>query len=693
MFKFHFKRGLIFAILGLAVGGTIAMLTPKVYEASAELLLGDATVSSSATTLAPDVLRILGVGQASDSQTELQILKSQSIFFQALRNVARDKNEPDLMGDFVRYFLMYDVLTPDTKAGAEVKGSVATIRVRANNRDIAQEIARQITEVYNEFRTTNARNGLQNAIRYLSAQEVASKKVLDEAETKYKNYAAENGIVNIEQSNATATQLEGAAMTRLIEAKALKQGADAEVASLEQALASIPKNVAAGEINSRSQTVSQLESQIAQGRLELDRLRSRYLEDHPRVQEVAKSVRSMDAQLKKLNPNALTPSQSGNTPNPVYQGLQSQLASAKARAEGYQYQVQEAENFRNEVRERLRSLPTNEGQIRQLARDQVLADQNFRRIKIQLDDLRTRQDSSQVAAILAPAQAYTNPVAPDVSKFLFIGTLAGLCLGLIYSFAVEAMKLRVHTSHQLAELTGLPVVATIPAMGRSQQKGLKSYAQPGAKPNESFRHMGYTFMAKNHAKPRLIMITGVGSVPGRTSSAVQFALALANSGNRVLLVDCDPVRSLATRAFDAEGKSGLSELFDRGTLPTTGEGVVLSTPHDNLLLLPVGADVSKGLADRSTEQMDAVLAFLKASADIIVFDAPPCDMFSDASRLAGSVDEVCLVVSASTTNYAQIPNGYELLTRAGAKEVSLILTDASPNEEAFAGTKNYSKGA
>lgn len=694
MFKFHFKRGLIFAILGLLAGGLLAFFTPKIYEATAELLLGGTSVSNANATLTPDVQRILSVGQADDPQTELQVIRSNSIFYQALRNVAQSKNQPNLMQDFVSLYLMYDVLTPETRANATQEGSVATIRVHANDRDLSQEICAQVTEVYNEFRRTNAQNGLQNAIRYLSAQETATKKLLTEAEEKYKQYSTEHAIVDITATNQTATSMEGSALKNMNDFRALASASDAEVAALERQLRDVPQTIDGGSTSSISSKVATLESNLAVARQELERLRVRYYEDHPRVVEAAKNTRALMAELERAKKDSLSMVATSRQNNPVYQQLLGQYQTAVARSSGYKEQVQSTESFYREMEDRLRALPTNEAQIRQLSRDLTLADSNYRRVKVQLDDLRSREGNiAREATVINPARAFEQPVAPDVSKYLFIGTLAGLCLGLIYSFAMEAMRMRVHTSQQLSELTGLPVVATIPALGRGKQKGLRYYAGEGGRPSESFRHMAFTFLAKDASLPRTVMFTSVGSVAGRTSSALQFAMGLANSGKRVLLVDADPVRALATKAFDAEGKFGLSDLFEKRTLPSEGTEAIMATPHANLQFLPVGTTSVKSLTERTNDELLAVLGQLRTGAEIVVFDTPPCDMFADAARLAGEVDEVFMVVSANSTNYSMIPNGYELLTRAGAKDVSLVLTDASANEEAFSEAQSYSKSA
>lgn len=690
MFKFHFKRALIFGILGLTVGGIIAFTSASIYEATGEMLLGESAVNTVNSTLAPDVQRILEVGQARDPQTELQLLRSQSVFLQALQNVANKENQRSLVDDWVKLYLMYDVITPDTRVNAIDQGSVATIRVRAQSGTIAEKIVDEVMAVYNEQRLANGRAGLQNAIRYLASQENATQKALTTAEEKYKTFTSSRGIASIDATAQSLTGQEAQLFTILSQTKGEKDGADAEVAVLQQSLGGIPKELATGSIQGPSQTSNVLASQIAETQRQYDQLIERYYEDHPKVMEVKRSLDTMKKNRDKENKSSTI--QSNRSVNPVYQTMQQQLEIARGRAASLEQRLQAAEENYREAQERLKAVPADEAQIRQLRRELDVADLNFKRVKSQIDELRSRQETGiRVTPILVPGRAYRDPVAPDKTKFLFIGLIAGVCLGLIYSFMMEAVKLRVHTSHQLAELTGLPVVATIPAMGRGQQKGLSSFAQAGARPNESFRNYVSGFLAKNHEMPRMIMFTGIGMVAGRSSSSVQFALAMAGAGKRVIIVDADPIRGLVTRAFGAEGRSGFSELLERNTLPTDTSEVLFSTQHENLWLLPMGSDATKTIADRRLDQVQSVMAFLRGQADIIVFDVPPCDMFSDASRMAELTDEVCMVVSASTTNFSAIPNGYEILHRAGAEQVSLVLTDASVGDEPFAGTSNYSR--
>ncbi|HLP00372.1 MAG TPA: hypothetical protein VK171_17375, partial [Fimbriimonas sp.] len=109
----------------------------------------------------------------------------------------------------------------------------------------------------------------------------------------------------------------------------------------------------------------------------------------------------------------------------------------------------------------------------------------------------------------------------------------------------------------------------------------------------------------------------------------------------------------------------------------------VNTEHNNLIILPAGSASASGLSDFVTSHMSGLIDDLREKADTIVINCPPVDVFADASRLAQYVDQTCLVISAKTTSYRAIPIAQEILHKSGAKEVSIILTNASPTEEPF----------
>lgn len=694
MFKTHFIRTVIFAILGGGIGWLIAATSPKIYEASAEMLLGESQVSSAGSVLDPQVQRILDAGVARDAQTELQLLRSQTVFFNAFRAAAEDTNKPDLIANWLEYYLMYDVLSADQRAGQLETGSVASIRVRAHNTDLAERIVGEIANVYNDLRVRNAQNSAANAITYLQSQVNSAKSALDTSETAYKKVAADVGITDVQIAVSSLTSLIQQTEFSLNQINRELEGSRREVATLESELSRVPRMIESSSSTGRNNDVATLESRLADYRAQLEQVRSRYHEDHPRVVEIAAATRKIMAELAEAKKRSLDPAGNTKSLNQTYLATEQALLAATAKRNSLEQQQSNAEGDLQELRARLTTMPATEASLRDKRRDLEVAQNNYIRVKTQLDELENRRETgSRRNTLLSEPRAYREPVAPDQGKFIFIGVIAGICIGLISSFSLESLRPRVQNSRQLAELTGLPVVATVPRLGRSQSRPLSSYAKGTARPQESFKNMAYTMLAKNpgHTPDRIVLFTAVGNAPLRPSSSLQYAIALAATGTKVILVDADGHRSDISKAMGAEARSGLSDIFASTALPAEGANMFVQTEHDNLSLLPIGSDRTRTLADYSTAQIEAFISWVSSQADVVIFDTPPCDLYADASRLVSFADDVTMVVSAASTNYQQIPDGYGILLRAGAKAVNLVLTDASAKDEAFGDAKNYSR--
>jgi len=113
----------------------------------------------------------------------------------------------------------------------------------------------------------------------------------------------------------------------------------------------------------------------------------------------------------------------------------------------------------------------------------------------------------------------------------------------------------------------------------------------------------------------------------------------------------------------------------------SGRAVSRETKNDRLRIVPAGRAGEARLSDFTGDDLEAALQAAAMDADLVVIQAPPCDRVSDAVALARSVDEVCLVLSAKSITYRAASAACEMLSRVGAKKISLVLTDASPQDE------------
>jgi Mrp family chromosome partitioning ATPase len=197
---------------------------------------------------------------------------------------------------------------------------------------------------------------------------------------------------------------------------------------------------------------------------------------------------------------------------------------------------------------------------------------------------------------------------------------------------------------------------------------------------ESFRNMAYSFLASSASEGRTVLFTGIGAAGSSSISAAQFAVALAQAGTRVVLVDAERTRQIISTGFGVTDKKGVSNAFYDGSDPTT---MLIETKYKNLTVLPLGTVPETLVTNGGPDQVESLLASLRQVSDMIVISVAPTDLVADAAAFASRVDEVCLSVSARSNEYGSVPTAYDILDKAGAKAIKLILTDASKGGEPF----------
>ena len=364
--------------------------------------------------------------------------------------------------------------------------------------------------------------------------------------------------------------------------------------------------------------------------------------------------------------------------------LQSRVSDARSKVQNIQQSLAPIKASIYSAEVEAAGFPLMESKMLDLQRNRLVYDEQYQKNQKWVLDLENARDG-QANQILNVAEAsrISDPVAPDMKKYIILAAIVGSLIGLAYSFAMESFKLPVHTSWQLAELTALPVAASIPMMPKPlARRHYSEIRDANFKPIESFRYMEFSMMAKEN-RPGVILFCAVGEDVDSTGAAAEFAVAMSKTGSKTALVDCDLRVPRLSELFGVQGRSGVAEILGRTILPGESTDLFVSTEHDNLMILPAGAASASGLSDFNSSYMSGLIEDLRDKADTVVINCPPVDVFADASRLAQYVDEVCMVISAKTTSYRAIPVAQEILHKSGAKEMSIVLTNGSPTEEPF----------
>jgi len=213
-------------------------------------------------------------------------------------------------------------------------------------------------------------------------------------------------------------------------------------------------------------------------------------------------------------------------------------------------------------------------------------------------------------------------------------SLALPCLGLVPDFA----KLNPASRRLLSgsKLDAIPVTAPNKLPG----------ARAGTEINETFRAIRIGIVASGTTpSPKTILITSGSVSEGKTMTAVNSALAFAQMGDNVLLIDADLRRSRCHTVLDIPNDAGLTEILSRRRKP---EEVVRSTGIEGLACITAGSPHANPGALLGSKKMADLLEYLRGFYDCILIDSAPVMQISDTMLLATMVDGVLLVAGPTT---------------------------------------------
>ena len=212
----------------------------------------------------------------------------------------------------------------------------------------------------------------------------------------------------------------------------------------------------------------------------------------------------------------------------------------------------------------------------------------------------------------------------------------------------------------------------------NSQRRLIVHEQPKSPIAEAYRTLRTNIQyAKVDGELKVLLFTSAGPGEGKSTVAANSAVALAQAGQRVVLVDCDLRKPVQHHMFQLN-KKGLTNCL-------VGESPVLDllqeTEAPNLRVLTSGPIPPNPSELLGSSRMDAVLATLKDAADYIVIDCPPVIAVTDACILARKADGVFLVLDADQVRPEMAQKAKELLTNAQGNVLGAILNKAEVESE------------
>ncbi len=592
-----------------------------------------------------------------------------------------------------------------------VRRGTRLIDLYAVNQDpnLAQRLADAVGREYIRNSIERRANFAEDTLRYLLEEEERLKGNLQKSEAAVAEYKAKtpDALQLGGGANSNTGQTSGVRggmvedklqelNTKLSAAKTERMRLEGELAQIEQAgdnldaLLAVPSIAIAPAVVERRRDVTQVEAALAT-------LSQRYKEKHPRMtaaraalNEVRSALKQAVLQQPAVLKNAIEQARATENSLRAAAGEQEQAALALNKAAiGYQELARQSDT------------------------DRALYESVLRQIKE--TDL-TKGTKANAVSVIEHSPLPSAPVSPNPMKTIALGLLGGIAAGLGTIFGMNALDRSVKTVDQAESTFGLPVLAAIPEVSRSEATsdrpeseapaGTSSYRLVAEAPEgpvaEAFRNLRASLsLLGPEAERKVFLFTSALPNEGKSFTSANYSLSLAQQGHRVLLIDGDLRRPSLHKIFRDVGASETEEAKEEqrgivdylvgevslseavrvvsardvdiiGTASSSPGGTVTAT-GGQLSVLAGGRRAPNPAELLSGHSFAELVAEAAKLFDRVVIDSAPVLAVSDTLLMTPYAQSVCVVVRARRTARNAVQRTSSLLTGAGGRLAGVIL--------------------
>jgi polysaccharide biosynthesis transport protein len=283
--------------------------------------------------------------------------------------------------------------------------------------------------------------------------------------------------------------------------------------------------------------------------------------------------------------------------------------------------------------------------------------------------------------IVDQAELPTSPYKPNKRLNLLLAAVVGLFLGVGLAFFFEYLDNTIKTPEDVEQLIRLPSFGMVPEISNGRRRRLEkgtsypveliTYGHPKSMLSEAYRSIRTSILLSFSEKPpKKIVITSPNPSEGKTTTVINTAIALSQTGAQVLIIDADLRKPRLHKIFNHENGQGLSSfLSGHGDL----ESVVKKSEVPNLFYIPSGPIPPNPSELLGSNLFKKMLESLEARFDHIVLDSPPVLGFADTIILSTSVDGVILTVLGGKTPRETLQRAKEVLQQVNTKIIGVVI--------------------
>ncbi len=615
---------------------------------------------------------------------------------------------------------------------ASIYPDADAVMVSAVSTDPAEAavIVNLYSQEFEEITRDVSRASYSEAREFLENQVGTTEQELMEADDRVRDFMLREGAVALDEESKLI-------VNRIAEAQAQRDAAEIQARTLQARLAALQAELNRLEPNLRRSFTSGAVEELAttrerlqgvEGQLETFYQRNSALRSDPtpgaEVERLRNEVQRLERRIETLLEQVASQSlAAGSGPGDNVSGF-TRAATIRAEIADTRVALSQAQAERDQLGSRigtyeqdLRSIPSQSIELAQLQRDRIAAEELYTALRTNLQEAQVAEQS-QIghAQIIRPAFPAEFPFGPRRLRNIALAMILGLMLGSAVAVAKVRLDHRVHRPDDIRDL-GATLLGTIPDTtelidtdfggsevtnvdGRDIDSHLVTLLNPMAAASESYRALRTSVQfSRPDTVIESLLVTSANPSEGKSTTALNLAAVMAQSGRRVLVIDADLRKPSVHKKMGLSREPGLVQtLFSED-----GGSTLESNVHeigDDLYMLTAGSIIPNPSELLGSRRMREFLDSVRNQFDVVVIDAPPVLAATDAVLLSTQVDATVVVARAGATKDFELESTFDTLRAVGAKTIGVVLNGFDVNQAygykykyAYQYSSNYAYGS
>ncbi|HYE31026.1 MAG TPA: polysaccharide biosynthesis tyrosine autokinase [Methylomirabilota bacterium] len=653
------RKTVILAVFLLVVLTTTAVtfILPKTYMSMARISVGkDLT----------DIQPLLAIQQQGGYdpyfiQTEFEKIRSKPVLGEVIEKLDLNYKWAKKYGAEGRLQTSetYQILLKRIDLRQSRNTSLIEIRAFSDDKKEAAEIANEVAETYKRIRIKKKMQESDDGIEALKAEYATKDQGVKEKQAEVDRLKAEHNISDIGDGYFQTT-IEPETV-RNIERERIRAE---QLYTQYAALLSKLTNMSSSDLRKTLPTVqrddhlSQLLMDEIKASQEYAVRKNDFGANNPEIIKLKDLLASINTQIEARLQG-------------IIQGLETQMAAAKAQMDANIKAVSDARKLDTEMAAKYR--PYFQAK-RDLETQQRIRESIYLRILQETVD--KALPKSSIVEIVDGAEPDVKPIRPNIPLNIGLGVIVGAIIGVGLAFFIEYLDTSVKTIDDVERALQAPVLGVIPQnVGSLLQEG------PDSPHAEAYRVLRTNVMfSRKDGKANTLTVVSGGAGEGKSTTIFNLATIFAQNGQRVLLVDSDLRRPSLHKILNLTNSLGLTNyLLKQNTL----EEVVQTTSQENLHFLPSGKLPSSSLGILNSAQMKDFIAKVKERYDFVFFDSPPIMGVSDASIISSEVDMTLLVIQYRKYPQVMTIRAKQMVEKVGGNLLGVVLNNINISQDSY----------